>query len=60
MTIIKSTKKSFEKKQVKEVKIFLRKKKRKNKNRPETDIKIPCEEQKEKSVSIIVNVMRVV
>ena len=39
ITIIKGTKKSFKKKHVKDIKIFLKKKKIKDKTRHETDIR---------------------
>ena len=40
LNIIKNTKKGFEKKHVKDIKIFPKKKKKKDKKVPETDIKI--------------------
>ena len=53
----KNTKKSSEKKHVKDIKIFLKKKKAKGDKRPEADIKIFLKKKKKKSVSIIVNVI---
>ena len=42
-------KKSFKKKHVKDIKIFLKKKKKKVKKRPETDIKIFLKKKKKKA-----------
>ena len=46
------TKKSFEKKHVKDVKILLKKKKKKGKKAPETDIKIFLKKKKKKKASV--------
>ena len=51
--MIKNTKKDSEKKHLKDVKIFLKKKKTKDKRRLEKDIKILLKKEKKKSVSII-------
>ena len=53
----KKTKKSSEKKHVKYIKIFLKKRKEKGEKRPETYENLSVEE-KEKSFSITVNVIR--
>ena len=51
-------KKSFGKKHVKYIKIFLKKKNAKGKKRPEKDIKILLKKKKKKGISIIRNVRR--
>ena len=48
--INKKTKKSFEKKHVKDIKIFLKKKRKKAKNRTEKDIKIFLKNIKKRNV----------
>ena len=56
----KKAKKSFKKKHVKDIKIFLRKKKKKEEKRLETDIKIFLEKKKKKtSVCIIIIKLRI-
>ena len=54
--MIENTKKSFEKKYVKDIKIFLKKKKTKDEKRLKKDNKILLKKKKKKGVSIIKNV----
>ena len=56
-TVIKNTKKIFEKKHVKDIKVFLTNEKTKDEKRPETDMKIFLKKKKKNSVSIIMNVI---
>ena len=55
LNIIKKTKKSFEKRHVKGIKIFLKKKKEKSKKRSMKGIKMFLKKKKKKIVNIIVN-----
>ena len=56
--MIKITKKDYEKKHVKDIKIFLKNKKIKDKKMPEKYIKILLKKKKKKGINIIRNVSR--
>ena len=56
---MKNTKKSSAKNHVKDIKIFLKKRKTKGEKRPEKDIKILLKKKNQKSIRIIVNLMRI-
>ena len=55
----KKTKKSFEKKHAKDIKIFQKKKKKKGEKRLEPVIKIFLKKKKKENVSIIMNVIKI-
>ena len=52
-------KEELQKKHVKDIKIFLKKKKAKSEKKPKKDIKTSLKKEMEKSVGIIVNVIKV-
>ena len=54
----KNTKKDYKKKDVKDIKIFLKKKNTKGEKRPEKEIKCLLKKKKKKGVSIIRNVSK--